>query len=376
MELFVTCAEGIEPLLTEELQQIGFSNLRPGYRGVYVQNADLNTVYKINYSSRLAMRVLSPLTRFRCFDQRSLYRGVSQVDWLELIPRHKTFAIDANVSHKNLRNSLFASQVAKDAICDQYRERTGIRPSVSPKDPDIQLNLFIRDDKAILSFDTSGMPLHKRGYRQESGEAPMQETLAAALLKMAGYHKDAVLCDPCCGSGTILIEAALMATNTAPGYLRQKWGFMDLPGFSSQDWLKVKNEIDALRQPLSSGMLFGCDISKDIVRICKTNLRAAGFLSQVDIQQYDFRNYTPPKLPNLIIANPPHGIRLETTDPLRSLYRALGDFLKNKSARPAKGFVFTSNMELAKEVGLKPTQRHVLHNSGIESRFLEFDLFA
>jgi 23S rRNA (guanine2445-N2)-methyltransferase len=375
MELFVTCAQGIEPLLHAELTEMGFASLREGFRGIYVADVDLKAMYRINYCSRLGMRVLLPLARFRCLDQRSLYKGVSAVDWLELIPKHRTFAIDANVTHRNLRNSLFASQVAKDAICDQYRERTGVRPNVSPKNPDIQLNLFIREDKAVISIDTSGMPLHKRGYRQESGEAPMQETLAAALLKIAGYTGNEVLCDPCCGSGTILIEAALMASKTAPGYLRQKWGFMDLPDFTSQDWLRVKNEVDIQRQPLPGGLLFGCDISKDIVRICKANLRAAGFLAQVDIQQNDFRSYTPQKLPNLIIANPPHGIRMENYEPLKILYRSLGDFMKYKSAKPAKGFVFTGNLELAKEVGLKPTQRHELINSGVESRFLEFDLF-
>ncbi len=375
MELFITCAEGIEPLLKDELTQLGYANLREGFRGVYVGEVDFKAIYHTNYCSRLAMRVLLPLAKFRCLDQRSLYKGASVVNWLELIPKGKTFAIDANVTHRNLRNSLFAAQIVKDAICDQFREQKGTRPNVSPKNPDIQLNLFIREDNATLSFDTSGTPLHKRGYRQESGEAPMQETLAAAILKIAKYSGNDVLCDPCCGSGTILIEAALMASNTAPGYLRQHWGFMYLPDFSSLDWLKVKNETDEKRHPLPKGLLFGCDISKDVVRICRTNLRAAGFNFQVDVQPIDFRDYSPPKLPNLIITNPPHGGRLESPPLLKALYRALGEFLKNKSAKPARGFIFTGNLELAKEVGLKPSQRHILPQSGIDSRLLEFDLY-
>ena len=166
-----------------------------------------------------------------------------------------------------------------------------------------------------------------------------------------------------------------MASQTPPGYLRPHWGFMYLPEFSSQAWLKVKNEADKSRKVLPAGHFFGCDLNKDTVRICKTNLRAAGFHAQVEIKQSDFRDYTPPKPPTFILTNPPHGIRLETTDMLKNLYRGLGDFIKNKSAPSARGFVFTGNLELAKEVGLKPKQRHVISNSGVDSRLLEFELY-
>ena len=375
MEIFVTCSEGLELLLKDELAQMGYNDLHPGFRGVYVNEVDFEAVYRINYCSRLAVRVLLPLARFRCMDQRALYNAISDLDWLKYLPRGKTFAIDANVSHKNLRNSLYAAQVAKDAICDQYRERTGSRPNVSIKNPDVQLNLFIRNDKATLSFDTSGVPLFKRGYRLEGGEAPIQETLAAALLMMAQYKGDEIFCDPCCGSGTLLIEAALMASHTPPGYIRTHWGFMYLPEFSSLAWLKVKNEADKNRKPLAPGHFFGCDINKDAARICKTNLRASGFHAQIEIQQRDFREYTPSIPPNFIMTNPPHGIRLETTDQLRNLYRALGEFLKNKSAKPARGFIFTGNLELAKEVGLNAKQKHVVSNNGIDSRLMEYELY-
>lgn len=374
-ELFVTCATGLEDLLQQELKALGFENSRPGYRGIYIQEASSEAIYRINYCSRLASRVLLPLSRFRCFDAKSLYRGALEIDWELYLKPGKTFAIDANVTHRELRNSLFAAQVVKDAICDQLKEKTGHRPSVNVKNPDVQLNLFIREPWATLSFDTSGAPLHKRGYREEAVEAPIQETLAAALLHMARYSEEEILCDPCCGSGTLLIEAALMASACPPGFLRKAWGFMSLPAYSHDEWLKVKQEADAAKKPLKEGHFFGCDINKNAVRICKGNLRAAGIHSFVDVVQCDFREYTPPQPPTMVFTNPPHGKRLDDVDSLKPLYRALGDFMKQKAAKPSRGFVFTGSLELAKEVGLAPSQRHVVDNSGIDSRLLEFNLY-
>jgi putative N6-adenine-specific DNA methylase len=375
MSLFVTCGTGIEPLLLAELQDLGFGHCRVGFRGVYVDNAHMSDIFHINYCSRLAGRVLLPLVRFRCRDKAALYRAVSSINWRRYFRRGTTFAIDANVHHPMLRNSLFAAQIAKDAICDQLREATGERPSVELKEPDLQLNLYVHNQEAVLSFDTSGQSLHKRGYRQEAGEAPLQETLAAALLTLANYQASDVMIDPCCGSGTLLIEAALMASRTAPGYLRKKWGFMALPEFVHEEWLKVKNEADAVRIPLQDKKFFGCEINGSMQRICRLNLKAAGFLNQVEVVRTDFADYTPPEMPTLLVTNPPHGIRMMDVAPLCPLYRRLGDFMKQKIAKPGRGFVFVGDPTLAKEVGLAACRRHVLLNGGIDSRLLEFEIF-
>ena len=374
-ELFVTCSQNLEEVLAEELYSLGFDRIHLGYRGVYVTASDLNAVYKINYLSRIGGRVLLPLTRFKCFDSDSLYRVASKIHWLDYIPKNKTFAIDANVTHRKIRNSLFAAQIVKDAICDQFRDRIGSRPNVDTKAPDVQLNLFVHDEKAILSFDTSGVPLHKRGYRLESVEAPMQEALAAAVLRLTQYNGEEKLFDPCCGSGTILTEAALMVTNTPPGFLRNKWGFMHLPNFNQQDWLSVKNAADQLKKPLKKGMISGIDINKNAVRISKSNLRACGFHQEIEVTAADFREYTPEVLPNLVITNPPHGNRLGDIDTLRPLYRSLGEFLKEKLAKPARAFIYTGSLELAKETGLASKKRYVLDGGGVEARLLEFDLY-
>jgi len=373
--LFVSCAPELEPLLVEELKELGVEAPRPGYRGVYVDDWDWSTIYTINYASRLASRVLLPIARFKCFHRTSLYEKAYEIDWSRYLKPNWTFAIDANVNHRELRNSLFAAQVVKDAICDQMRHKTGRRPSVQLQDPDLQINLFIQQQIAVISFDTSGTPLHKRGYRQETVEAPMQETLAAAILRLARYRSDAVLLDPCCGSGTLLIEAALLATQTPPGYLRQQWGFMQHMAYDNLEWLRVKNHWDAKRIPLQPHHLFGVDLSKSAVRATKINLRAAGFQQQVEVVEGDFRDYQPSVAPTLIVTNPPHGRRLEEEDQLHSLYRALGDFFKKKAATPAQGFIFTGNLELAKEIGLAAKRRYVLNNGGVDSRLLEFDLY-
>lgn len=375
IQLFVSCAPLLEPLLLDELRELGIDSSQLGYRGVYIKEWDWPTIYKINYASRLANRVLLPLKRFKCYDKRSIYRHVSEIDWSLFFKRDSTFSIDANVNHREIRNSLFASQVVKDAICDQLRESKGWRPTVDLKEPDVHLNLYINQNIAVVSFDTSGTPLNKRGYRQETVDAPMQETLAAAILRLARYNRDCVFFDPCCGSGTLIIEAALIASGTPPGYLRQDWGFMHHPNYRLDEWLKVRNEIDAKRQPLEQGRFFGLDINPQAVRACQSNLKAAG-IKVAKIEQADFRDFKPGVTPDFVVTNPPHGKRLEEVENLFSFYHSLGDFLKNKCAKPGKAFIFIGNLELSKEIGLATTRRYVLNNSGIDSRLLEYELYS
>jgi putative N6-adenine-specific DNA methylase len=375
-KLFITCSSGLEELLQSEMKSFGFDRVRLGYRGVHVEVPDFEAITRINYCSRVGGRVLMHLTDFICYDQKALYKGASKIDWARYIPQGKTIAIDANVNHKHIRNSLFAAQLVKDAVCDQLRESRGARPDVDVKNPDVQLNLFIHENLAMISFDTSLTPLHKRGYRQEAVDAPLQESLAAAILMIGGYKGTEVLYDPCCGSGTLLIEAALIATNTAPGYLRREWGFTSLPEFSMPEWLKMKAEVDSKRIPLGIDKIFGSDINSTAVHACRLNLRAAGFLKEIEVKNADLRELTPRILPSFAICNPPYGRRLNDDEEyLRKLYRSIGEFMKKQTEKPARGFVLTGNLELAKEVGLAAKRRYVLSNGGIDSRFLEYDLY-
>lgn len=376
MELFVTCATHLESLLEEELRSLGFSDLRQGFRGVYCIVDAFDAVYRINYLSRLASRVLLPLKDFTCRGPEELYRNARSIDWMPYFRKAQTFAIDANVDHPQLRNSLYAAQVVKDAICDQLVEKRGKRPNVETYRPDLQLNLFIRGQKAILSFDTSGDPLHKRGYRQEGSEAPLQETLAAALLKLSDYRAEEVMIDPCAGSGTLLIEAAMIASQTPAGFFRTAYGFQHHPEFNEQAWLKIRNEEDEKKIPLQKGRFYGIELNKNTHRIALANLRATGFFRDVVLESGDFRQHTPKAAYTYLLTNPPYGKRLEDPALLAPLYRSLGDFMRNHMAKPSRGYVLCGNLELTKELGLAAKKRIVLDNGGLEARLLAFDLYS
>lgn len=375
MNLFVTCQSHLEELLQAELKSLGYSDTKIGFRGVYVNTDSIHAVYKINYCSRLASRVLFPLLKFRCKNRNDLYQATASIDWKPILKNGKTIAIDANVDSREIRNSLFAAQVVKDAICDQAMERTNMRPSVDTANPDVQLNLFLQKDHAVLSLDTSGAPLNKRGYRQEAGEAPIRETLAAALLKIGNYQPDNIMIDPCAGSATFLIEAALIASNTPPGIFRKKWGFFHHPEYREENWLKVKIEEDGKRIPLKKGHFFGVEINKNTHRIALGNLKASGMHPFITISLGDFKEFEPLPAPNFLITNPPYGKRLEEEGHLISLYRALGDFMKRKIAKPGRGFVLSASQALSKEVGLAAKKRHIVDNGGIDARLLEFDIY-
>lgn len=376
MELFVTCASHLEDVLKLELEDLGYHDLSVGFRGVYVRVNQDRDMYRINYCSRIASRVLLPLLNFRCNSREDLYNTAASLSWRPFLKHAKTIAIDANVESPALRNSLFAAQVVKDALCDQMMEQTGNRPSVDTANPDLQLNLYLRKGKATLSLDTSGVPLHKRGYRQEGGEAPLRETLAAALLKMANYKSSEIMMDPCAGSGTFLIEAALMASNTPPGIFRKKWGFFNWPYFNEQEWLQVKIQADEEKIPLEKGHFYGVEINRATQRLALGNLKATGLHSFITLSVGDFREFELPKAPTFLMTNPPYGKRLDDENILVPLYRALGAFMKEKMAKPSRGFILTGSQALSKEVGLAAKRRYVIDNGGIEARLLEFDIYT
>src|SRR5579872_4913590 len=292
-DLFVSCPLFLEDLLIQELSELGIPSKGQTPGGVYVPHTQ-ETIYKINYCSRLATRVLLPLAQFPCRDREDLYREVKKIDWSLYLDVKKTFAIDTNVTHPALRNSLFAALVVKDAICDFSRDKWGERPSVDITTPDVQLNLFIQKGRATLSFDTSGTPLYKRGYRAYSAVAPLQENCAAGILRLVEYHAEELLCDPFCGSGTILTEAAMIASQTPPAFFRKSWGFFHLPSFSSEAWLQVKEAADKKILPLLPGKLCGADKDIHAIEICREHLRATRFHKAITLTHCDLKTYRPP----------------------------------------------------------------------------------
>ncbi len=348
--MFIVCASGLESLLVEELKELGVC-AKKASRGVFVEKI-LENVYIANYLSRIAMRVLWPISGFACRNKEDLYREARKIEWKKYLAPQKTLAIDANVTtHPNLKNSHFAALVVKDAVCDYFRDLTGERPSIDLSNPDVQLNLFILNGWATLSLDTSGAPLFKRGYRQETGVAPLPETLAAAILKLCHYNSEDILCDPFCGSGTFLIEAAMISTNTPAGFFRKKWGFFGLPEHQEEKWKQIKNGADKKR--VAIGKIFGCDKDPKMVEICRRNVAKAGF--EIDVFQREVKMFNPPIKPSMVVTNPPFGKRLEPGLALRDL----AEFLQNIS----KGGILSSE----DKINIPTRKRVPLFHGGLEA---------
>lgn len=360
MHLFVSCPPKLEELLAQELNSLGIP-ARKWPRGASV-DVSMENVYRINIESRLATRVLWPLKLFECDSRETLYAEAKAIEWDQWIKGDSTFAIDANVTaSEGFKNSHFAGLVIKDAICDYFREKTNERPSVELRNPSVQLNLFIYRNRATLSFDTSGAPLFKRSYRASTVEAPLQETLAAAILKLAHYTPNDILCDPFCGSGTFLFEAAMMATHTPAGFFRDTWGFFKHPQFSSTDFNQYLESIQSKRTLLAPYTIFGGDRDLKAIDACRRAQTATGF--SIHFQHSDVRLFRPPKPPTLVVTNPPYGVRLQSTsDP----YSALAQFLETTCQGKAHAAILAPYPHLPRVFKGKMMKPIPLVNGGLD----------
>lgn len=367
---FVSCPTGLEPLLAEELTELGARYLKPGHRGIEVEDDSLELLYRILYGSRLAARLLIPIRYYKCKDRDQLYQGALKVEWKKYLSVNQTFAIDVHGQHPAFRNTLFAAQVVKDAICDQMREEFGKRPSVEPYQPDLQIHLYLEEERVFLSLDAAGIPLHKRGYRRKTVPAPLQENLAAAIVRLSGYRGEGLLCDPCCGSGTLLIEAAMVASRTPAGFYRTKWGIERLPNHDEALWQRVRTEMNGERRTLPRGQIIGIDSSPEAIVACRANLEVAGFAKQVELVSGPFQEYEGRQF-DLVISNPPLGKRLEIDE---ALYRDLGHFLRRNCARPSRALILCASRQLAGSLRLPPEKRTPFEAGGLRATLLDIAL--
>ncbi|MBS0620141.1 MAG: 50S rRNA methyltransferase [Verrucomicrobia bacterium] len=340
---------------------MGIEGARPGVRGVFVPQT-LENVYKINYLSRIATRVLWPLAAFNCPNPEALYRETKKIPWLDYLDETKTFAIDANISHPLIRHSLYGAQLVKDAICDLIREKKDARPSIDVKNPNVQLNLYIHKNKAILSLDTSGLPLYKRGWKEENVEAGLPETLAAALLMRSGYTGSDVLCDPFCGAGTLLIEAACIASQTPAGFYRKHWGFYTLPGFDLAAWEAFKQEQDAKRHPLAPGSLIAADKDPKAIAITQQHLRLTGFDGAVQVVKSPVGMLKLTRSPTLIVTDPPFGKRMDAPT---GLFTDLGRFFRTECPAAPFLYMLAPSYHLVKATGCKPISEWAVNHGGL-----------
>ena len=364
--------EGLEELGLQELKALGAKEIKPSHRGFYF-SADQASLYRINYCSRLFSRILAPLLRFDCHSTKYLYKTARKIDWPALIRLDNTFAVNANVSHSRINHSHYASLCLKDAIADIFRDKTGKRPNVDTKAPDIRFNLYIQNNKATIYLDTSGGSLHRRGYRIKSVAAPMQETVAAAIIIYSGWHGEKPLIDPMCGSGTLLCEALMHYCKIPAGYLRNKFGFETLPDFERKIWQTVKQDADGQIRDLPEGLISGSDISSEAVAAAKAN---AGCFHQAENIRFSVSDYR--KMNSLtntvIISNPPYGLRLGAESDMAKFMTELGDFLK-KQCTGASAYLYFGNRELIKKVGLKSSWKKPLLSGGLDGRLVKYSLY-
>jgi putative N6-adenine-specific DNA methylase len=363
----------MEALCAEELNELGATNTELAYRGVYF-DADNEALYRINYTSRLLSRVLAPLMTFRCADARVLTTTARKTPWEKLFRVDQTFSITASVAKSTITNSLYAAQCLKDGIADHFRDVSkGRRPSVDTVNPDVRLNLRIEKDLAVLSLDTSGESLHKRGYRLLAGEAPMQETLAAAIIRLTGWDGEKPLWDCMCGSGTLLCEALMHYCRIPAQMLRENFGFYHMPDFDASLWKKVKAECDAQIRPLPEGLISGSDISQRVLNVAEENLSRLPYSDAVALFARDFRHVK--HFENgVLLANPPYGIRMGEYEAVKELYRDLGDFLKQRCTG-STAFIYTGDPALRKEIGLRTSRRVPLVNGKLEGVLVRIDSY-
>jgi putative N6-adenine-specific DNA methylase len=369
---FAQAAGKLEQLCEEELKSLGATNTHAVYRGVRF-SADRETLYRINYQSRLATRVLACLISFDCHSDRYLKKTASAIPWEQLIGMGNTFSISSSLSDSFFTHSLYASQFLKDVIADYFTAKFGKRPNVNVDNPDIRINLRIERNKAAISLDTSGASLHKRGYRLIGYTAPMQETLAAAMVKMSGWDGDTPLWDCMCGSGTIVTEALMHYCRIPAQYLRKDFGFFRMPDFDRSTWEKVKKDADSRIRPLPKGLIYGSDESAKAIDITKQNLSCLPHHSSVSLSCNTFQ-----KAPNFekgtIVTNPPYGVRIGTRENVSVLYRELGDFLKIR-CNGTSAFILIGDPSLRKAIGLKPTWKKPLENGSIMCELLKIDSY-
>lgn len=369
---FAQVANDIADLAAAELHFLGAADVASAYRGLYF-SAPPETLYRINFQSRLISRVLAPLATFPCSSDSVLYQQAAGIRWEDFLDPSRTFAVFASVSHSAITHSQFAGLRLKDAVVDYFRERTGNRPSIDARSPDVWLNLHIENNQATIGLDTSGGSLHRRGYRLESVAAPMVETLAAAIIDLTEWDRRQPLVDPFCGSGTLLCEAYLAASGTPAGILRKHFGFELLPDFNAALWKQVKREGLNQRVLTPPGLISGSDVDGAAVRAARANANAITANRQIAVQQQDAFDI-PALEDKLIVCNPPYGLRMGQNEDLVVFYRKLGDFLKQRCRR-STAFIYFGERTLIKCLGLKPSWKKPLSTGGLDGRLVKYTLY-
>ena len=366
--------KGLEEVLAQELIELGANDVQLERRAVSFRG-DKALLYRANLCLRTAIRILVPIASFKAKDTDALYEHVKALDWSRYMTENSTFAIDATVYSESFRNSRFVTYRVKDAIADYWIEKSHKRPSVSTQTPDLLFNVHVSNEKVTLSLDSSGDSLHKRGYRVATTEAPINEALAAGMLLLAGWKGQSDFYDPMCGSGTLLIEAALIARNIAPGVFRQSYAFEKWPDFDADLWSDIYNDDSQERD--FEHTIYGSDASFYAIQQAAKNVKSAGVQKDVELKQIRIEELKPIANANanaLVMLNPPYGERLASNKDIEDLYAKIGTALKHQFAG-ATAWIISSNDAAMKCIGLKPAKKLHLLNGELDCQFNKYELF-
>lgn len=369
-ELIAKTFMGLEPVLAKELTQMGANNVQIGRRMVSFTGTK-ETMYRANFQLHTAIRILKPIKHFKARSADDVYEEVKKVDWTQYLSLERTFAVDSVVFSEEFRHSKFVAYKVKDAIVDQFRENTGKRPNISVSNPDIRLNIHIAEDQCTLSLDSSGESLHRRGYRQESVEAPLNEVLAAGMIMMTGWQGDCDFIDPMCGSGTLLIEAALIAHNMAPGVFRKEFAFEKWPDFDADLFDSIYNDDSQERE--FNHHIYGYDVDIKAVNTARLNVKAAGLTNDITVEEADFKDFTQPTQKSIIVTNPPYGERISTPNLLET-YKMIGERLKHQFLNN-DAWVLSYREECFDQIGLRPSIKIPVYNGSLECEFRKYQIF-
>lgn len=362
---FAQIAGSIEHVAIEELRRLGAEVQREVPRGAYF-TCDNPTLYRIIYTARLTQRVLAPIISLDCHSEKYLYdQARNNIDWPAIFTLDESFCILSNVSDSNIHHSLYAGQVLKDAICDRFRDQTGARPNFAQRNADVTFSLHIAKNHAVISLDVAGKSMHKRGYRDTGGAAPLQETLAAALLVHTKWNGDRPLTDIMCGSGVILAEALMLAANIPAGYLRGDTGLTHMPDYDADVWNHVRETENARMIAPAPGLICGSDINAYQIKAARGNLNQLPFGKQVALKVSRFQDL--PALPNrFIVTNPPYGVRMGEKETVARLYMELGDFLR-RACPDSEAYILCGDEQLSKALHLRATWKKKLKNGDLDT---------
>jgi len=372
--LVITCAQGVADYLRQEIEQLGYTVESASDTRIEIA-ASLHDAMKLNLMLRTGVNVLCLLKQFSCENPDKLYREVVSFPWEEYIAPSEYLTVVSRVNTPSINNSVFVSQKVKDAIVDRVSEKCGSRPDSGPERDNVVINVYWNYATCWIYLNTSGRKLSDRNYRKIPHSAPLQETLAAALLTATGFDGSQPLVNPMCGSGTLAIEAALIALKRAPGLLRSNFGLKHVMGFDSEAWSTLRKEVRAQSKKELPFRIIATDIDKKAVEAAKKNAQTAGVDQIIEFHVCDFTDTPIPEEKGIVILNPEYGYRLGIQHELEKTYKGIGDFFKNKCAG-FTGYVFTGNIALAKKVGLRTSRRLIFFNAKIECRLLEYHMYV